>query len=230
MIGVGSLLHWGAGFYQTYDKQPPRERIPVMCPICATHTDARVINVQEVKQNEFIKLPENSMSLHCFFLQCTHCKGPMLYLVPVGNGTTADSLMFPIPLNTDEKFAKCLPPAIYEDLRQAQLAFNVTAYLGAGMLLRRACQNICRDKECQGKDLYKEIDDLVSKNLITRDMAEMAHSVRIIGNEIAHPSPNEVLVITADDVRICYAFLKQLVQVIYVNPFEAKKMRERLGK
>ena len=170
------------------------------------------------------------MLLYGFFLQCTLCKGPMLYLVPFGNGTTADPLMFPMPVDIDKMPTDCVPAAIYEDMRQAQLSFNVNAYLGAGMLLRRACQNICRDKECQGKDLYTEIDSLVSKNLITRDMAEMAHSVRIIGNEIAHPSPNEVLEITADDVRICYAFIEQLVQVIYVNPFEARKLRERFGK
>ncbi len=61
-------------------------------------------------------------------------------------------------------------------------------------------------------------------------MAELADTIRIIGNEIAHPDPNTPFVIMPDDIKACREFIKQLIQVIYVNPYRAKVMKEKLEK
>ena len=124
--------------------------------------------------------------------------------------------------------SKVIPESVYEDIKQAELSYFAGAFYGAGLLLRSACQNICRDKKACGRSLYEEIDDLKAKSLITKSMAEMAHAIRIIGNEIAHPNPNTVFVVTRDDVRQCQEFIKQLIHVLYIDPDKLKKFKENI--
>lgn len=236
------MLNWGVGFWSVYDKEkaPPAEKvkiIPLQCPNCGAHTDAEIRAHFITHQNKYVKLPATEMGVYNYFLRCTRCNSAILLLWSYGEdwhgeGVTAGRIIFPLhteafdfsDINDD-----VIPEAVLEDIRQAELSYFSGAFLGAGMLLRRACQNICRDKNIEVKgNLVSEINNLVDKGIITKDMAEMAHTIRIIGNEIAHPNPKKALIISRDDVRICREFINQLVQVIYINPFKAKVLQEVL--
>lgn len=237
------MINWGACFRYAYGEDcPPKEsesKIPITCPYCGTHTHADIISKFVTSQNDFVHLPNSEMAVYNYFLRCTRCQSAIFILWTYGKdyrsmGSTAGRIVF--PFYTDAFEAKevsedVMPAAIYEDLVQAEISYYSGAYLGAGLLLRRACQNICRDKKCsEKKGLLGQIDELVTNNIITKEMSEMAHSVRIIGNEIAHPNPSTPFIISRDDIKACREFLKQLIQVIYVNPHRAKIVKETLSK
>jgi hypothetical protein len=236
------MLNWGNCFGYAFGEDVPplgnEKIIPLICPICGTHTDAEIKGRFECKENKYIKLPTSEMQVYNFFLRCTRCSGALLLMWSYGDdhhmrGISAGKIVFPFYTDAFEIESlniEVIPKAIYEDIKQAELSFYSGAYLGSGLLYRRACQNICRDKECKGKNLVEEINDLNIKGIITKDMAEMAHSIRIIGNEIAHSNPSTPLLITRDDIRICHEFIKQLLQVIYINPYKANKIKESLKK
>ena len=237
------MINWGASFRYAYgDDCPPSEKekaVPLDCPYCGTHTNAEIINRFITQQNEFVRLPSHEMRIYNFFLRCTKCNSAILLLWSYGKdyqglGSTAGRIIFPFyteAFEAKELGKDVVPEAILEDIAQAELSYYVGAYLGAGLLLRRACQNICRDKKCQEKGgLVNQINDLVRKSIITKDMAELADTIRIIGNEIAHPDPNSPFIITHDDVKACREFIKQLIHVVYVNPYRAKAMKEKLKK
>jgi len=237
------MINWGATFRYAYgDNCPPTEKeetIPLNCPYCGTHTNAEIISRFITQQNDFVHLPKTGMQIYNFFLRCTRCNSAILLLWSYEKDfrdmrSTAGRLIFPFyteAFEAKELGKNVLPGAILEDIAQAELSHYVGAYLGAGLLLRRACQNICRDKKCKEKGgLVNQINDLVSKSVITKDMAELADTIRIIGNEIAHPDPNTPFVITHDDVKACREFIKQLIQVIYINPYKAKAMKDKLEK
>jgi hypothetical protein len=139
-------------------------------------------------------------------------------------------MILPFPQAAREVFGsddQSVPAAILEDLRQVELAFQVGAIYGAGLLLRRAIQYVCRDKGCKGKDLREEIDAL-APTYITNDMANIAHSIRIVGNELAHPNAQTPAAITGQDIKDCWEFIIELIKVIYIHPARQSALRSRV--
>jgi len=236
------MIKWGAGFYHAYKENcPPNtdgRTISLRCPNCGIHTNAEIISRFITEQNDFVRLP-TEMSVYNFFLKCTRCKSSILVLWSYGKdefkgiGYTCGRIVFPIyteAFETEKFKIDAVPKAIFEDIAQAELAYYAGAYLGSGLLLRRACQNICRDKKCKEDGLVGQIKELVTKGIITQDMAELADTIRVIGNELAHPDPNTPFVITEDDVKNTREFINQLTQIIYINPYKSKHIKEELRK
>ena len=235
------MVNWGATFWSAYSAQdiPPdsdQTEIALACPNCGIHTNAEIIGRFITEQNKYIRVPNYEMKIYNYFLQCTRCKSAILVLWSFGNmfnsKTTSGKIIFPIytDISEYEDLKGIVPEAILEDIYQAEFSFMGRAYLGAGLLLRRACQYICLDKECKKDNLVNQIGELVAKGIITKDLSELAHNIRIVGNEIAHPDPNTPFIITRDDIKACSEFLKQLIQVIYVNPYKSSLLREGLEK
>lgn len=237
------MFDWGWTFGYVYnDKDKPHKEnektIVIDCPYCGINTNAEIISRSNTKANAFIKLPHHEMSIYNFFLFCTRCNGAILILWSYGEehrrgGISAGRIIFPFyteAFEAREFGLKIIPSAILEDIKQAELSYYVNAYLGAALLLRRAIQNICRDKKCKETgNLVGQIKELVSKGIITKDTADLVDAVRIIGNEVAHPEPNTPFIITPEDVKICREFIKQLIQIIYINPYKAKILKEELA-
>ena len=230
----------GFGFFSTYGKEsePPDvgDRYSYRCPYCLVNTHGEVLSKSVVPQSDFIRLPATEMQLHTLILQCTRCNGVALLLWPFGKddgtGMTTDQMMMPFPQAARQVFGqddRFVPAAILEDLRQAELGSQASAVYGAGLLLRRACQYICRDKGCTGRNIQEEIDALAPQH-ITNDMAELAHSIRIVGNEIAHPDARTPAKITRKDIRDCWEFVIELIKVIYIHPARRAALHDRLTK
>lgn len=216
-------------------------RIPLDCPVCGVHTDAETVAHFVTSQNNWVRLAAQELQLHNFLVRCTRC-GSGIFIVWSfgetirGQKITSGRTAYPLPSAAFEieqlsKLSKdAIPAAILEDLRQAELAFAAGAHYGAGLLLRRACQSICRNQNIPENGLKGQIVQLAKNGTITKSLGEMADGVRIIGNELAHPDPNTPSVITPDDVRTGWEFLNQLVRAIYVDPAKAKDLKVALSK
>jgi hypothetical protein len=222
---------------------PPKlpGRVPVDCPVCGTHTDAEIIAVCLTRQSDFVRLPADMM-LHNYLLQCTRCASGLLLLWPSGMGrapgeyTVTTKFLYP-PRSSDLEKATAapspVPAAVAADIQQAEIAFYAGSEYGAALLLRRACQNICRDRqipEIPGQGLKGQIQEMAKKGLITQPLADMADSIRVIGNEVAHPDPATPSVITVDDVALAREFMLQLARALYLDPERVAKLRADLTK
>ena len=231
---MSGTFRLGSGFIRAYGEgsKPPDagSRYSYQCPYCLVDTHGEIVSTFVVPQGQFIRLPSSEMQLHTLVLRCTRCGGIAMLLWPYGGEMTTDRMMVPFPqvarrvLGSDDQF---VPAAILEDLRQAELASQAGAIYGAGLLLRRACQYICRDKQCTGRNLQDEIDALAPQH-ITEDMANLAHSIRIVGNEIAHPDARTPSKIARKDISDCWEFVIELIKVIYIHPARRQALHERL--
>jgi hypothetical protein len=235
------MTHWGSVFYKTNEEPPTdkRTRVPLNCPVCGIHTEAEIIAYTITPESKFVELPMMGMSVYNYLLRCTRCQSGLLLMWPFGRdiqggGNTVSKVLLPFPMeayDTQHFPAKWIPAAILENLRQAELAALAGAPYAAALLLRSACQLICRDKKIPDKGgLDAQIKAIVSSGLITQHIGEMAHGVRIIANEIAHPDPNNPFVITDEDVVMAREFMKQLVRTIYVDPQKAAELKADLAK
>ena len=235
-------MSWSFGptvhFVHGEDGKPPDKgsRWSYNCPYCFVNTHSPVLERFTTPGSSFIRMPSFEMQLCSIILQCTCCRGVVLVLWPYGEdissgqGMTTRPMILPFPQAAREVFGsddQSIPAAILEDLRQAELAFQVGAVFGAGLLLRRAIQYVCRDKACKGKDLREEIDALAPP-YITNDMANIAHSIRIVGNELAHPNAQTPAAITSQDIKDCWEFIIELIKVIYIHPARQSALLNRV--
>ncbi|GAI30940.1 unnamed protein product, partial [marine sediment metagenome] len=78
--------------------------------------------------------------------------------------------------------------------------------------------------------LVKQIEWLFGQGIITKDLKDWAHEVRLTGNDAAHPrKPAEDVPVTEEDAEDILNLLKQFTNVLYVAPAiaaERRRLRE----
>jgi hypothetical protein len=89
---------------------------------------------------------------------------------------------------------------------------------------RAAIQRAVRDLGAQGVGLKQEINDLVSRGVITQSLGEFAHEVRISGDDAAHPE--ELGAITQEEAVESLAFLDDFLRVAVAMPELAERRRQ----
>lgn len=232
-------MTWGATFQDAFYRIPKMgETIAVTCPICGVHTDATILYCDTTPASRHVQLPDSDMLVYNYLLKCTQCASDILLYWTYKDDYfsnqrySAGRRIYPF-LTTVEKSEysdeSIVPAAICEDLRQAELSYRATSYRGAGLLLRSAVQSICREKGAAGKNLFEEVKDLATKGFISTPLADMIDCVRLLGNEIAHPKPDTPFVTTGEDVTTCREFINQMLDTLYVGPYKAQKLREKIN-
>ncbi len=122
-----------------------------------------------------------------------------------------------------------IPVFLKGDLEEAYKCFSVKAYRGTGVLARRALQMCCIEKGAPDKRLVEQIDWLLDERIITNDLKEWAHEVRLTGNDAAHPPKdvNKDSSVTEDDAKDILFLLEELIKVLYITPAIAKERKEK---
>jgi hypothetical protein len=93
----------------------------------------------------------------------------------------------------------------------------------AGIGIRALIEAVCKEKAAQGKNLEDKIDSLVTIGVLTKDGADILHSLRILGNLAAHeikPHSEQTLSIAMDVVE-------HLLIGVYILPKVAANLPKR---
>jgi hypothetical protein len=88
-------------------------------------------------------------------------------------------------------------------------------------------QASCKDFAAEGKNLINQIDDLASKGKITIALRDMAHDVRKLGNEGAHPDEDGLGDVTQADADDIIEFTRQYFEHVYVMPARSAAFKKR---
>jgi hypothetical protein len=159
--------------------------------------------------------------------QCNSCRKFVLVELDQNKGNLKNIYPNPLPEPIDER----IPETIRRDFEEALKCFSIRAYRASGVMARRALQNCCLDKGAKEKDrLVDQIDWLYEQRVITDDLKQWAHEVRLTGNDAAHPrKPENEIFVSEDDAKDILELLKQFTNILYVAPTiaeERKKSRE----
>lgn len=124
--------------------------------------------------------------------------------------------IFPAPQDVSED----VPPRSRSYLDQAISSLNAPA--GAVMLAASAVDSMLKAKNLNSGSLYSRIDEAVKANLITPEMAEWAHDVRLDANDQRHsdeatPLPDE------EQAKKCVEFAMALGQFMFVLPARVQR-------
>lgn len=130
----------------------------------------------------------------------------------------------PIPKPVDSRIVS----QIKKDMEESYVCFSDGCYRAAAVMARRALQSTCLDKGADEKDdLYHQIDWIFKEGIITKDIKDWAHEVRLVGNDAAHPKkPSEDQPVTKEDAEDILNLLEQFCQVLYVTPAIAQERQK----
>lgn len=111
-----------------------------------------------------------------------------------------------------------LPADVAHDGRDAHRCFAIGAWRASAAMARRAIQGACFDKGAPDRKLVDQIDWLEEKRLITPQMKDVAHKIRLGGNVGAHPDKDGLEDVAEDDARRLLEFLEDFVKYVYEIP------------
>ncbi len=130
----------------------------------------------------------------------------------------------PLPSPVDTR----LPDFIKADLQEAKLCFSQSAFNATAMLCRRAIALICMDKKANPKsDLFTQIGWMRDNHIITGDMSTWAHTVRLVGNDVAHPEGLDNTRVEEEDAQAILELAEQMANTLYVTPAIAEAQKQK---
>lgn len=152
------------------------------------------------------------------YSECRHCYSYVLWhnqkmVYPDTGGA-------PMPTND-------LPEDIKVDYEEARTILNKSPR-GAAALLRLCIQKLCKSLGESGKDINKDIGNLVKKGLPLK-VQQSLDIVRVIGNDSVHPGQIDL----TDDVETAtklFVLINFIVDVMITQPKEVDKLFNSLPK
>jgi hypothetical protein len=119
----------------------------------------------------------------------------------------------------DDSVDELVPCEIASDFSEAIRCKWMRAYRATVLMCRRSLQVSCDLEKAQGKDLFKQIDDLASKGRITATLQKMAHRIRLLGKLGAHGDYLDIdETITQKDAADAVTFMKHYLEHVYILP------------
>jgi len=145
---------------------------------------------------------------------------------------------YPIPSFKADFMDKSIPEKIREDYAEAKRCVYVNAYKGAVGLYRRvveaaACEKLntkAKDAKGRTKRLVELIDTLQTNGLITNDIKESAHEIRLFGNYGVHVQDDGLDEVTYDEAQDVGEIAWQLLYTLYVAPQKTAKLKQKRKK
>lgn len=108
----------------------------------------------------------------------------------------------------------------------SQALNSISSPDGAVMLCASAIDAMLKDKKYSDGSLYARIEDAAKDHLITDEMSEWAHDVRLDANDKRHADEDTINANRADAER-CVEFALALAEFLYVLPARVQRGRDQ---
>jgi hypothetical protein len=190
----------------------------IACPFCLEKGNFSVAFHAEKKQ------PNGKKILNFDTLKCGNCASFLQVFWSAGD-RVHDYRAIPWPLRI-EKYPENWPEAVGRYWLQARRSLSDENWDAAAVMGRSAMQMALRDHNAEGKNLKEEIDNLTSKGILPPIMRDWAHNVRELGNDSAHPKPDQGPT-DRRDANDIVQFLDYLLEYLYTLPKRIEAYRAR---
>jgi len=190
----------------------------IECPFCGEQGNFSIEHHAEKKK------PNGHKVLNFDTLKCGSCASFVLVFWSAGQGLHGYRVL-PWPLKID-KYPQHWPEAVGRYWLQAKRNLKDENWDAAALMARSALQVSLREQNASGHNLKQEIDDLASRGVLPKIMQDWAHNVRELGNESAHPQPDQEQT-NPNDARDIVAFMDYLFEYLYTLPKKIDDYRKR---
>jgi|ERR1700733_764386 len=162
---------------------------------------------------------------HWYVYKCRTCAGLIsCAAVKMGssyfgymNGETPFMWIIPAPKSLD----KNLPSRVAHYLGQAQE--SVASPSASIVMSASAIDAMLKEKGLKAGSLFTRINKAAETGIITKDMAHVAHDVRLGANDERHADEDTALT-TDEDARRCLEFAEAIAEMIFILPTRVKAL------
>ncbi len=179
------------------------------CPHCRVDRPS-LTKVHQAQTNDYTGASQRCWRVYA----CARCGGLVTAAAP--NWDSAISECYPAAATADSS----LPPRARDYLQQSLNSLHTPA--GAVMLAASAVDAMLKAKAYKNGSLYSRIDKAAEDHVITNEMAQWAHEVRLDANEQRH-ADEAVSSPSQEDARRCVDFAVALGQFMFVLPARVEK-------
>lgn len=193
----------------------------IKCVFCMEEGNFKTVFHAEKKK------PNSDKKLNFDTLECGNCKGYVMVIWSAGehHGDLHNYKVLPYPIKL-EKYPEHWPEAVGRYWLQAKRNISDENWDAAAVMARSALQIVLRDNKAEGKNLKQEIDDLAAKGTLPPIMKDWSTHVRNLGNDSAHPQPEQDPT-NPQDARDIVGFLDFLLEYLYTLPHRINQYRGR---
>lgn len=121
-----------------------------------------------------------------------------------------------------------IPDGVAGYFKEAHDAFSVSAYRAVLLLVRSVIEATAKDCGISSGSLVQKINKLDEEGHIRRGTKDMAHALRILGNDMAHGDIDEVP--TQEDADDALTIARFVLDDVYVADARRADMMERRNK
>jgi len=190
----------------------------IECPFCEETGNFSTVHHEEKKQ------PNGNKILNFDTLKCGSCASFVLVFWSASYSLHSYR-MVPWPLKLNQ-YPEHWPESVGRFWLQAKRNLKDQNWDAAALMARSALQASLREQKAEGKNLKQEIDDLAIKGILPNVMKDWAHNVRELGNESAHPDPQQGPT-DPEDARDIVGFMDYLFEYLYTLPHRIEEYRKR---
>ena len=146
----------------------------------------------------------------------------IVYVTTDEQGTILDTYPKRVP-----KIEQAVPSSVRSDMEEAYKSFNAGAWRASAAVGRRALQSSLLELKATKGKLQDQIDEVYAKTMITKEIRDWAHEIRLIGNDGAHPDKDGLQDVTEDDAKELLEFLEKYTDYVYIMPAKVAASRKK---
>ncbi len=183
------------------------------CPHCNVDQPSIILLGGHMDTNNHTNTKKRTWAIY----RCNRCGGCVLCCSISGVGHVITE-MYPKP----DTVSDSIPPNARQFLEDAIM--SRAARSASIMSANSSIDAMLKHKKYTDGHLYPRIEQAAKEHVITQAMAEWAHDVRMIANDMRHadvdaPAP------TDEDVDGCIEFAKALAEYLFVLPERVRRSR-----
>jgi hypothetical protein len=108
-----------------------------------------------------------------------------------------------------------IPQPVVSALEQAITCHANECFIAGAIMVRKTLEELCRDRNAQGKDLKQRIRDLETKVILPKELLDGLDDLRLLGNDAAHIESREYDQMGREEVEIGIEFTKEVLKATY---------------
>lgn len=192
----------------------------ITCPACKAITNFHVVFSDQVPiTSSFFE--RGGVRMHVMAaLQCGNEECAVL----IGGVMRDQRVVEHWPQEIFTKTIKDVPAHIAGAAEEAHLDLAHGAYRSAGAMARAVVEATAKEMGVTSGSLRSKIDELRKRDLLRAAIAEAAHEVRHLGNEMAHG--DFVTPVSAEEAAEALALMDEVLDEVFQSPARVKRVRE----
>ncbi len=148
------------------------------------------------------------------------CNGHIFFIADNGGNLIKTYPSLKINFNSER-----IPDRIKNTFDEALICHGNNCFIASAIMIRKTLEEICLDKESEGKNLFKRIENLKSKIVIPEELINGMQELRLLGNDAAHIEADTYEKIGKDELEISIEFTKEILKAVYQYESLLEKLR-----